>query len=147
LRRKLDPGALNRLAIQFDEERARNRLDLQKEIDPEIADLRQYSKEQLLKLARQPVESRQTSQVANQLFKENIAPDERMEKLKSSIIQRAQEDFDAGATLPPEFQAELVRSGLTTGAQAGIGTGERAIGGTTGRLTRVIFSMGSRCMG
>jgi len=134
LRRKLDPGALNRLAIQFDEERARNRLDLQKEIDPEIADLRQYSKEQLLKLARQPVESRQTSQVANQLFKESIAPDERMERLKSSIIQRAQEDFDAGASLPPEFQAELVRSGLTTGAQAGIGTGERAIGGTTARL-------------
>ncbi len=134
LRRKLDPGALNRLAIQFDEERAKNRLALQREIDPEIADLRQYSKDQLLKLVQQPSETRQTTQVANQLFRENIAPDERMEKLKDSIIQRAQEDFDSGANLPPEFQGELVRAGLNTGAQAGIGTSERAIGGTTTRL-------------
>jgi len=134
LRKKLDPGALNRLAQQFDAERANSRLALQKDIDPEIADLRQYSKDQLLKLVKQPTETRQTTQVANQLFRENIAPDERMEKLKSSIIQRAQEDFDAGANLPPEFQGELVRAGLTTGAQAGIGTSERAIGGTTSRL-------------
>jgi hypothetical protein len=134
LRRKLDPEALNRLAVQFDTERAKNRLELQKDIDPQIADLREYSKDQLLKLIKQPSESRQSAQVANQLFRENITPDARMEKLKESIIQRAQEDFDAGASLPPEFQAELVRSGLTTGAQAGIGTGERAIGGTTARL-------------
>jgi len=134
LRKRLDPEALNRLAIQFDEDRAKNRLALQKEVDPEIADLRQYSKEQLLKLIKQPSETRQTTQVANQLFKENINPDERMEKLKNSIIQRAQEDFDQGANLPPEFQGELVRAGLTTGAQAGIGTNERAIGGTTSRL-------------
>lgn len=134
LRKKLDPEALNRLAQQFDQERAKNRLALQKEVDPQIADLREYSKDQLLKLAKQPLESRQTSQVANQLFQENIRPDERMERLKDTIIQRAQADFDEGANLPPEFQAELVRSGLQTGAQAGIGTGQRAIGGTTARL-------------
>lgn len=134
LRKKLDPEALNRLAIQFDQERAKNRLALQKEVDPQIADLREFSKDQLLKLAKQPLESRQTSQVANQLFQENIRPDERMERLKDTIIQRAQADFDDGANLPAEFQAELVRSGLQTGGQAGIGQGTRAIGGTTSRL-------------
>jgi hypothetical protein len=57
-----------------------------------------------------------------------------MERLRDTIIQRAQEDFDAGATLPAEFQAELVRTGIQTGGQAGVGTAGRTIGGVTSRL-------------
>lgn len=134
LRKNLDPGALNRLAQSMDKERAENRLALQKEIDPEIASLRQYSKEQLLRLATQPAGTRQSEQVAKQLFEENIQPDERMERLKDTIIARAQEDFDQGANLPPEFQGELVRAGITSGARAGIAPNERTVGGATARL-------------
>lgn len=134
LRKKLDPQALNRLAQSMDKERAENRLALQKEIDPEIASLRQYSKEQLLRLATQPAGTRQSEQVAKQLFEENINPDERMERLKDTIISRAQEDFDQGANLPPEFQGELVRAGITSGARAGVGVNDKTVGGTTARL-------------
>jgi hypothetical protein len=134
LRKKLDPGALNRLAQQTDKERALNRIALQKEVDPEIADLREFSKQKLLDLAQQPESTRQTTQVANQLFQEGIKEDPRIAALKDSIINRAQEDFDAGATLPPDFQAELVRAGIGQGAQAGVGTAGRTVGGLTSRL-------------
>lgn len=134
LRKNLDPEALNRLAQQTDKERALNRIDLQKEVDPEIAQLREFSKQKLLDLAQTPESSRQTTQVANQLFQEGIQADPRIEALKSSIINRAQQDFNAGATLPPEFQAELVRAGIQQGAQAGIGTAGNTVGGATSRL-------------
>lgn len=134
LRKQLDPNALNTLAQQLDAERAKNRLELQKEVDPQIAELREFSKNELLRLAKQPAGTRQTEQVARQLFEENIRPDTDMERLKDTIIARAQEDFDAGATLPPEFQAELVRSGIEAGAQAGIGPSKRSVSGVTSRL-------------
>jgi len=134
LRKKLDPGALNLLAQQMDKERAQSRLELQREVDPEIAALRDFSKQQLLKLAQQAPETRRTEQVTRQLFEENIRPDERMERIKDTIIARAQEDFDAGATLPPEFQAELVRTGIQAGSRAGVGVSDKTVGGTTSRL-------------
>jgi len=134
LQQKLDPAALNRLAQTMDRERALSRRALQEEIDPELAELRQKGKEELLKEFGTPDSSRQTTQVANQLFQENITADPRIEALKDSIINKAQSDLDAGATLPPEYQAELVRSGLSTGAGSGVGVSRNQVGGVTARL-------------
>jgi hypothetical protein len=134
LQQNLSPEALNRVAQTFDETRAKSRLELQKEVDPEIAALREFSKNKLLEIAQRPEESLQSNRVARQLFEENINPDEKMQKLKDTILSRAQEDFDAGASLPPEFQAEVVRTGLNTGAGAGIGVSRNSVGGVTSRL-------------
>lgn len=134
LRQRLNPAALNRLAIETDRTRALSRLELQREVDPELAELRDFSKQRLLELSKADQAAQQSQRVANQLFEENIDADPRIEQLKDSIIARAQEDFDAGATLPPEFQAELIRSGIQTGAQAGVGTAGRTVGGVTSRL-------------
>lgn len=134
LRKKLDPGALNRLAQEVDRERALGRIKLQGEVDPQIADLRKFSEQRILDLSKQEQASKQSQQVVDQLVSENLTPDTNMERLKDSIIQRAQQDFDSGATLPPEFQAELVRSGLSQGAGAGIGVSRDAVGGPTSRL-------------
>ena len=134
LRKKLDPETLNDLARRADEERVKARLELQKEVDPELAALRQKGKEQLLAEANIPVESRQSSRLAAQLFKETEQQDPRLEALKGALITRAQEEIDAGATLPPEFQAELVRAGLTKGASSGVGVGKEQIGGGVARL-------------
>jgi hypothetical protein len=133
LNTKLDPKVLNRLAQEADAERAKGRLALQKEIDPELAALRQVSKDQLLAQANISEESKQSSQLANQLFQETQAQDPRLEKLKNSILDAAQTEIDAGATLPPEFQAELVRSGLNQGSQAGIAIDRGSIGGGVAR--------------
>lgn len=134
LREKLDPAALNRLAQTMDRERAINRRKLQEEQDPELAKLRQLGKEQLLAEFSRDDNTRQSTQTANQLFRENITADPRMEALKDSIINKAQADLDKGATLPPEYQAELIRSGLGIGAGAGVGVSRNQVGGVTSRL-------------
>lgn len=134
LRDRLDPKVLNDLAVKADTERAQNRLALQAQVDPELAKLRTASKQELLNQAQIPGSAQNSTKLANTLFQETNQQDPRMEALKTSIINSAQNDISEGANLPPEFQAELVRSGLSTGAQAGIGVGKATIGGTTARL-------------
>lgn len=129
LRKKLDPDTLNELAQKADEARAKNRIALQETVDPELAKLRQLGKEQLLANANIPEESKQSSQLANALFQETKQQDPRLEAIKNSILDAAQSEINAGATLPPEFQAELVRTGLNQGTQAGIAVNKNSIGG------------------
>lgn len=131
---QLDPTALNDLAKKFDKDRAVNRLAFQKEIDPEVAQLRELSKKQLLESAQIDPTSRQSNQLANKLFNEVKTQDPRIEALKDSILANAQSELSAGAALPPEFQAELVRAGIENGGQSGIGFDKSAIGGGTARL-------------
>lgn len=132
LQNKLDPEALNKLAQTADTERAKNRLALQQAVDPELASLRTLGKQQLLEQAQIPEGSKQSTQLANRLFSETNTPNE-LEGVKNSIIQAAQKEIDAGATLPPEFQGELVRAGLNTGSQSGIGITKNSIGGGVAR--------------
>ncbi len=129
LKGNMNPRRLNELAKDFDKDRARNRLEFQKEIDPELAALRQKGKEQLLANANENPETRQSGLVAKELFNEVKEQDPRMEALKQSLIARAQQDLDKGAELPPTFQAELVRAGLNQGSQAGIALDKEGIGG------------------
>jgi len=124
---------VNQAATEADRLRAQNRLALQKEIDPELAKIRQLGKEQLLAEVSRPNESLGSTQVANQLVEENLKSDPRLEALKDSIIGRAQQELDAGATLPPEFQADLVRAGVTQGASAGFRPESASIGGSITR--------------
>lgn len=49
--------------------------------------------------------------------------DPRYRALEDSLIQRAQTHLDEGATLPPEYQAELIRSGLEQGGTVNPATG------------------------
>lgn len=129
LKNNMNPDKLNNLAQRFDKDRARNRIEFQKEIDPELAALRQKGKEELLAQANANPETRQSGLVAKELFNEVKEQDPRMQAIKDSLITRAQQELNAGATLPPEFQAELVRTGLNTGSQAGIGFDKSTIGG------------------
>lgn len=124
---------INQAATDADRLRAQSRLALQKEIDPELAQVRQLGKEQLLAEASRPDASKGTTQVANKLVEENLQADPRLEALKDSIINRAQSELDSGATLPPEFQADLVRAGVTAGGQAGFRPESKTIGGSIAR--------------
>ena len=129
LKEAYDPARLNELVSKYDKGFLQKRLDLQKELDPEMAELRQKGKESLLaELGREP-SSRQSTQVANQLFQENIRNSPEAEALKDKLFQEANAALAAGATLPPEFQAELVRSGISGAAGSGFTLDKKAIGG------------------
>lgn len=133
LLKRNDPVALNKAAQIADKERAERRLALQKELDPELAELRQLSKQQMLEQAKVAPEDRQSGKLARTLYEEVKAPDERTERIKDQLLAAAQQELSAGATLPPEFQAELVRSGLSTGSQAGFAIDKNVIGGGVAR--------------
>jgi hypothetical protein len=47
-----------------------------------------------------------------------------------TLMTKAQEELDAGATLPPEFQAELVKAGLEGAGTGGLGIEGRGASGT-----------------
>lgn len=133
LQKKLDPQVLNKLAQDADKERAQNRIALQESVDPELAALRKKGKEQLLAQANIKDEDKQSSKLATTLFNETNTADPRLQALKDSLITAAQKELDSGATLPPEFQGELVRAGLNTGSQAGLGITKNSIGGGVAR--------------
>lgn len=134
LKNNMNPDKLNSLAERFDKDRARNRIEFQKEIDPELAALRQKGKEELLAQAELDRTTTDSAKVAKTLFNEVQEGDPRMQALKESLITRAQSELDAGATLPPEYQAELVRAGLTQASQGGIGFDQSTIGGGVARV-------------
>lgn len=136
---ELSRGRLNQEALAAERERAKNRIALQEEIDPELAAMRKLGKQQLLEQSQIPNASKESVQVAKQLFAENIQPSTGLEKLKDQIIGRAQEKLAQGATLPPEFQAELVRAGVSQGAQAGLKPTQSTVGG---RLYQALGSAG-----
>lgn len=139
LEEELSYSKVNQQAVAAERQRAKERIALQEEIDPELAQLRQLGKQKLLEQAKLPDASQQSVQVANQLFAEFQKPDQGLDKLKDQIINKAQEDLSRGATLPPEYQAELVRAGITAGSQAGLRTAQSTIGG---KVTQALGSAG-----
>ncbi len=134
LESQYDVKILDRLASEYDEKRAKRRLTFQKELEPELAELRELSRKQLLQEARVPAEARPSGRIAQQLFERVQAGEPRLERFKEQLIDRAEQELSAGATLSPEFQAELVRTGIQAGSQAGIGASQQAIGGPIARL-------------
>ena len=133
LSEELSFSRINQAATEADRLRAQNRLALQKEIDPELAKVRELGKQKLLEEAQRPSESQGTQKIASQLVKENLQADPRLEALKESIIGRAQQELDSGSSLPPEFQADLIRAGVGQGGQAGFRPESKSIGGSIAR--------------
>src|SRR5688572_832895 len=134
LKEDYDPDRINTLVNKYDKAYLLKRVELQKEIDPELAELRQLGKQQLLDEFKTPTSARQSTQAANQLFRENINESPEAKRLRERFVTEANSELDAGAELPPEFQAELVRSGLESGASSGIGLSRKTIGGNVSKL-------------
>lgn len=134
LKDNFDPARLAETSLKYDKGYLQRRLDLQQEMDPELAQVRQLGKEQLLQQIQRDPSSLGTTQVADQMLRENLNEDPASKKLRDRFLGEANKELDLGANLPPEYQAELVRAGLTGGSQAGIAADKRTIGGTVSRL-------------
>src|SRR5262245_44296730 len=87
LDQQLNPDVVNQAARKADEERARNRLALQEQIDPELAQTREIGKEQV----RQTAQGNAAGRIEDQLFREQFQADPRVEALKDELLSRAQE--------------------------------------------------------
>lgn len=104
-----------------DREEYANRLENLRITDPELAKVRDASVANLLETI-QPSQPTRADRVADLLVERATEENPLMRRLEQRFLELANTRLDEGAELPPEFQAELVRSGLeqagTTGAGA-----------------------------
>lgn len=130
---ELDPGKVGAAAKGADVQRAQDRLALQAVIDPQLLEQRyaaQAASGQLLQDITGGASA--ADRVAAQATEEALAGAPRMDEAKAALIDAALKELHAGATLPPDVQAELVQTGLqksgrVTGGAGGTGVGRQLL--------------------
>lgn len=125
----LDPAVIQGQATAADTEHEKQRLALQAILDPSLSQLRYTASDQLLdqtqRLGTGPQEA-----VAQAAAAEALAGGPAMQDLKTRLIDAAMMELDAGASLPPDVQAELVQTGLERAGMVTGRAGPTGIGGT-----------------
>lgn len=120
---ELAPEKIGAQATAQDIDRARNRLALQAQTDPALLRSRYKAEGAIEKNLDELFGPNAPGDlIAQQAQAEALAPSV-AGQAKQRLIDAALGELDAGATLPPDLQAELVTAGLTragaTGARAG----------------------------
>jgi hypothetical protein len=130
--KNLEPGTIGAEARAADIDRAKSRLALQGAMDPALLKTRYVAQEKMLQdlegIGRGPSEA-----VAQQAAVEALSGGDVASQIKQRLIDSALDELNAGATLPSDVQAELVRAGLErSGAVSGAAT-SRGLGGNISR--------------
>lgn len=130
----LDPQNINQQALMADIENAKNRLQEQSQLDPELLASR-YEAEG--RIRKQSAELGVTSKaVADQAVAEALGGGNTASQGKQALIDAALQQLSEGATLPSDVQAELVKAGLE---KSGMVTGAASPKGVGGQLTRQLL--------
>jgi hypothetical protein len=129
------------LVQQYDKGYLDRKIELQKQYEPELYAAGQKARADLLAQASQPTSALESTRTAKKLFAENIDQDPALKKLKDTVVQRANDLLSLGGSLPPEYQAELVRAGVGQAAQAGIKPQSSSVGGV---ISNVLGSAGEK---
>lgn len=126
----VDIPALNQLATQTDLTKFAADFKAQADLDPQFAALRKQGVASVLSaLASNADPNSSQNQGITALTKSVIGNTGDNQSVIAGLLSKAKEELAAGATLPPAFQAEMIRSGLASGGAAGTGvTGEGATG-------------------
>jgi hypothetical protein len=126
--KNLDPAVVSKLAAEQDIARAQQRLAFQEQIDPELAQQRKVSQEllsqQLAGIGQGPAQD-----VAALATEEAMTGSSGFTDLKNRMIDAALTELNAGATLPPDVQAELVQAGLEKSGMVSGAASPRGLGG------------------
>jgi hypothetical protein len=130
----LDPSIVGANATAADIQNAYARLALQAQIDPALARIRGTSQEMLEKqLAELGID---TGRVSSQAVTEALADRTPQNQAQAAMVDTALQELQAGATLPSDVQAELVKAGLE---QSGMTTGAASGKGVGGQLLRTVL--------
>lgn len=128
LSENLQPDVVQGVATQADQQNAAARLALQGQIDPALLQARGTSENAILNATKNL--GAQSGLVGDVATGEAIAGVPGMEQGKSDLVQNALDQLKAGATLPPDVEAQLVQAGLEQSGMAGTGGGGgRGVGG------------------
>ena len=134
LEQELNLNKVNDQFLRAERDRLENRKALQEEFDPELARVRKLGAQQILAEAEKDPNSLDSSRTVRAIVDENLKEDPRLKTLRDNLLTRGIAESTAGATLSPEYQAELVRAGLTKTAGSGISQGKDQVGGSVARV-------------
>ena len=126
--KNLDPALLGPKATAADVERFKNQLALQAQLDPELLAQR-YAAEKAITKGAAELGTGGAEQVAAAATKEALAGADQNAEAKKALIDAALGELRAGATLPPDVQAELVQAGLEKSGQVQGTAGAQGVGG------------------
>ena len=134
----LDFEELNSVATDADLQKYRAQFDAQRDIDPTFAKLRTQGSADLLAELR----DKDTASTRSLAEMESLTSGSKksQEDAITALMDRAKADLEAGATLPPEFQAELIRSGLENAGGQGLSIDGRGAAGA--EIRRLVGSEG-----
>ena len=125
----MDTGTVQNLATQAGQQQAEAQLALQRLIDPALATTRQVAGADILKSVNDINNpNSNTNQIANAAVENATTGSAGLDRGKSALISAALDQLKAGATLPPDVEAQMVQAGLQ---QSGNVTGG-APGGASG---------------
>jgi hypothetical protein len=141
LKEDYDLERVANLVKQYDKGYLDRRVELQKEFEPEMYAAGQQARKDILAQAQTPVSALESSKTARKLFAENIDEDPELAKLKQNVISRANDVLSMGGDLPAEYQAELIRAGVSGSAQAGVKPQAATVGGV---VSKVLGSEGEK---
>jgi len=134
----LDPNLVNAKATAADIQRAKARLALQGEVDPQLLAQRQLS-EQILSGQLGQIGKAASDQVAAQTMQEALAGVPGLQQGGTELVSQANDLLRQGATLPPDVQAALMQAGLE---QTGAVTGTASARGAGGAILQQVLGMG-----
>lgn len=129
LSENLQPDVVQGVATAADQQNAAARLALQGQIDPSLLAARGGSENAILNASKNL--GAQSGLVGDVATGEAISGVPGMEQGKSALVQNALDQLKAGATLPPDVEAQLVQAGLEQSGMVtgGAGAGGRGVGG------------------
>ncbi len=114
---KLDIPATEQAATDADLKRFQAGLDTQNRLDPDSAAMRTQGAKTVLDQLNNG--SAASDAALKSLQSQSDTDNAANSPIIAQLIAQAKAELEAGATLPPEFQAELVRSGLEGSSSAG----------------------------
>lgn len=133
---ELEPGKIGGVATAQDVQRTKDRLALQAITDPALLATR-YAASQKIQQGVEGLDTGSGDVVAQQAAQEALSGSSGDTNLaKQKLIDAALKEIDAGASLPPDLQAELVKSGLERSGMVTRSASPKGVGGT---LTRQLI--------
>jgi hypothetical protein len=133
--RDMDPAVVNELVKKYDTESAKNRLALQAQIDPLLAQQRTTSQQKISdQLALIGVAD--SDRVAAQAAKEAMSEIPGMSSGIAGLTKAANEQLALKSSMSPDVQAELMQAGLQ---QAGSATGAATARGAGGVILQQVL--------
>jgi hypothetical protein len=130
----LDIEEMKVLGKETDLQKYQDQFAAQAKHDPVLAKMRSQGSENFLSQLNLDKSGQTIGDKSTREVSELIASaKEGQQSAIDALMKKAKSELDAGATLPPEFQAELVKAGLEGAGAGGMGIEGRGAGGTAVR--------------